>query len=134
MSKTEVFRGVMPLPPGINHSYRIVRSGQARRLAASASLAQFKQDAGLLLAQSGLPDARLLAAIRREHSPLSVELAFFVACLLRRDIDGPVKAAIDAAFSYLGLNDNLVTELHCCKKVRAGEPGCEIVVWIAEPP
>lgn len=130
MSKTEVFRAMMPLPPGINQSYRIVRSGQARRLAASASLARFKQDAALLLAQTPRPSEQTLAAIRAQRLPLAVELAFFVTCLLRRDIDGPVKAALDAAFSYLGLNDNLITELHCTK-VQATEPRCEIVVWIS---
>ncbi len=130
---TELFRGTVPLPPSINGSYKIVRCGYgAMRLAGTPALSQFKQDARLMLAQSRRPPADELARIRRQKLALSVELTFYIKSLWQRDVDGGIKAALDAAFGYLGLNDNLVTELYCSKLKSNGAPCCEIVIRISD--
>lgn len=128
------FQATMPLPPSINASYRLRarRAQHESAIAGTPELQQFKQDAALLLSQ-GEVDWPLLLKLResntkRHQTPLAVVLRFYFSTEWRRDVDGPVKAALDAAFRRLELDDVLVIDLHVQKLVDPVDPRCEIEV------
>lgn len=128
------FRGRIIVPPGVNASYKIIEYVDEerrlrRRIGPTPELEQFKQDAGWLLKQSRV-DWDIVRAIKsaRAHTPLAADLRFFFSTRWRRDIDGGVKAALDAAFAHLGLDDRLVVDLHVSKQVDALDPRVELEV------
>jgi len=130
-----IFSGVMPLPPGINQSYKVVcvpvRRRIVHRIGPTPELEQFKQEAAYTLKKSYLDKATLqIVQTARKKTPLVVTLTFFFSTLWKRDVDGGIKAAMDAAFKHIGLNDNLVVEVNTKKRVDADNPRCEIVVML----
>lgn len=131
-----IFSGRMPLPPGVNGSYKNVhvrrRDGREYdRLGGTEALKQFKKDAEheLLLARCDLP---VIEAIRasyehKEYVPLVVTIRFFFAEMWRKDIDGPIKAVMDAAFDFMEIKDVLVVRLRdITKDVDRADPHAEI--------
>jgi len=134
-----LFAGYMDLPPGINASYKRVtihtKGGETiQRLAATEELDQFKKDAALLLSQ-GYHDYSLINAIRQSKRKVSlrVDLHFFFRTLWKCDIDGGIKACLDATFQRLELNDNLIVDLHVWKLVDEHRQRAEIEVYCALP-
>src|SRR5205807_5706424 len=100
----------MDLPPGVNASYK--PGSDQHPIVGTAELHQFKSDAALLLSQ-GYHDYSLINAIRssKRKVPLRVCLNFFFKYLWKQDIDGGIKAALDAVFHRLELNDVLIVDL-----------------------
>jgi len=128
------FRGMMPLPPSVNGSYKPRGYKQANQsgIAGTPELSQFKRDAALLLSQAE-HDWVIINKLRennakRAMTPLAVVLRFFFPTEWKRDLDGPMKAAIDAAFARLELDDRLVVSIQAEKLVDALNPRCEIEV------
>lgn len=131
------FSGVMPLPPSLNASYK-PRAGRREHesgIAGTPELDQFKCDAALMLAntQTTKIDWTILNKLReanskKPQSPLAVTLRFYFATEWRCDLDDRIKAAIDAAFAKLGLDDRLVVRIEAEKLVDAMQPRCEIDV------
>jgi len=126
------FAGYMYLPPGINASYK--PGGSEHPIVSTKELAQFKKDAALLLSQ-GYNDYSLINAIRQSKRkvPLRVNLHFFFRTLWKCDIDGGIKACLDATFARLELNDNLIIDLHVSKRVDEHRQRAEIEVYCALP-
>ncbi len=132
------FVATLPLPPGINQSYKIIKvrtkaSRYAHTLSSSDSLAQFKHDAhnALLFKRSSFQwDVIQDIGASNTKIPLSVELDFYFVTLWTRDIDGGIKAALDVSFDFMGLNDNLIVDLRVGKYVDRQNPRCEIKVKI----
>jgi Holliday junction resolvase RusA-like endonuclease len=131
------FTGVMPLPPSINGSYkpRSGRKDDESAIAGTPELSQFKQNAALMLSNQDTTttDWTILNKLReanakRCQSPLAVTLKFYFPTEWKRDLDGPIKAAIDAAFLRLGLDDRLVIDIQAKKLVDPVEPRTEIEV------
>src|SRR5579859_938574 len=124
------FAGRMDLPPGVNASYR----PGSKTLLDTPEEAEFKRDAALLLSQ-GYHDYALINAIRasRRKVPLKVNLHFYFKTMWKRDIDGGIKAALDAVFGRLELNDNLIVDLHVTKHVDDQKPRTEIEFYCALP-
>jgi len=131
------FTGVMPLPPSINGSYkpRGGRDTHESAIAGTPELTQFKADAALMLSNQDTTttDWTILNKLReanakRCQSPLAVTLRFYFSTEWKRDLDGPIKAAIDAAFAKLELDDRLVVDIQAKKLVDPVEPRCEIDV------
>lgn len=132
------FSGRMPLPPGINKSYKKVhvrrRDGREYdRFAATLALDQFKINAhNSLLAASC--DKQVVGAIwaafqRGEYTPLVVSIRFYLADIWQRDADGGIKAVMDAAFDMMALNDRLVVWIKDVQKVcNPADPHTEIDV------
>lgn len=128
------FCGIMPLPPSINASYK-PRGGRSEHqggVAATPELVQFKNDAALLLSQAE-HDWTIINKLResnakRAQTPLAVVLRFYFPTEWKRDLDGPIKAALDAAFARLELDDRLVVSLQAEKLVDPINPRCEIEV------
>jgi len=136
-----IFSGVMPLPPGINQSYKVVcvpvgLRRMVHRIGPTPELEQFKRDAASMLNRSYLDQTSIeliqFVQSARKKVPLAVTLIFYFQTLWKRDVDGGIKAAMDAAFDHIGLNDNLVVEVNTKKRVDAKNPRCEIVVMVAD--
>jgi Holliday junction resolvase RusA-like endonuclease len=133
------FAGYMDLPPGINASYKRVtihtKDGETiQRLGATDELETFKDSASKQLSQ-GYHDWSLINAIRQSKRkvPLRVDLHFFFKTLWKCDIDGGIKACLDATFARLDLNDNLIIDLHVSKRVDDARQRAEIEVYCALP-
>lgn len=114
---------VLPLPPSINHQYATV---QGRRVLSRAG-----RDYKILVAEEvdawreRQPlAADVLTALQRHYLALTIH--FYFATALRRDLDGGLKIAQDALCEALGINDNLVVEIHLRKRVNRHHPRIEI--------
>jgi hypothetical protein len=57
---------------------------------------------------------------------LSLTITFYFVTALRRDLDGGLKIAQDALCEAIGVNDNLVTEIHLSKRVDRRHPRMEL--------
>jgi len=130
-----LFRGRLPLLPGINQSYKIVRvkragGGEYQRLGETSVLRQFKKDAALELSQTKV-DRKLWEQIRHalpRKTPLQGEITFFFETMWRRDVDGGIKHVVDAVFAHLILNDNLLVDLHIKKQVNRDDPHVDVEI------
>lgn len=130
-----LLQATLPLPPGVNHSYKIVRIGKAHRLAASPALKAFKDEANKQLYQQDAQlDWQTINAIRTSKNKIALQagLTFFFPTLWRNDVDAGIKAVIDACFAYMALNDNLLVDLVTKKRTDASNPRCEISIDLAE--
>ena len=114
-------RLVLPLPPSINHQYATV---QGRRVL-SRTGREFKalvadEMEGWLDEHPGVD----VALFQRHY--LALTITFYFASVLRRDLDGGLKIAQDALCEALGVNDNLVIEIHLSKRVDRHCPRMEV--------
>lgn len=124
------FMARLPLPPGINKSYKIIKMPNGHyRLAATPELMDFKERATVKLMNAEV-DWSLVNAIRQSRlkTPLEIDICFYFSTLWKRDIDGGEKAVIDAVFHRLDLNDNLIVEKRTTKSVDRDEPHVEVEV------
>jgi hypothetical protein len=125
------FSSSLPLPPSINYAYQIVRSrrGTMRRVATS-TLRRFKWEALAWLVRASICNEDVMRTLYGQHGkfPLGVELRFYLPYLWRQELDDPVRAALDAAFDYLGLNDSQVVDLRVQKFLDASNPHAEIEI------
>lgn len=112
---------VLPLPPSINHQYATV---QGRRVLSRAGR-EFKrlvvEEVESWLDKCPQVDVTLF---RRHY--LALTLTFYFMSALRRDLDGGLKIAQDALCEALGVNDNLVIEIHLSKRVDRHCPRMEV--------
>lgn len=126
------FSGQMPLPPSTNMAYKIGYVGGHPRIIPTVALEIFKADAAFTLANSRYStlDNAVVEAIRtaRIKTPLSVSIRAYFSTEWKRDLDGVVKFAIDAAFAYLHINDNQVVRLDTEKLVDPDAPRVEIEI------
>ena len=112
---------VLPLPPSINHQYATV---QGRRVLSRAGR-EFKR---LVVEEvENWLDNRphIDVALFQQHY-LALTLLFYFRSALRRDLDGGLKIAQDALCEALGVNDNLVIEIHLSKRVDRHTPRMEV--------
>jgi crossover junction endodeoxyribonuclease RusA len=114
---------VLPLPPSINHQYATV---QGRRVLSRAGR-EYKALVAEAVEQwlEGQPQPEGAVAQFQGHY-LSLRIAFYFATPLRRDLDGGLKIAQDALCEALGVNDNLVVEIHLSKRVDRQQPRIEL--------
>jgi Holliday junction resolvase RusA-like endonuclease len=134
---TVLFRGRLPLPPGINQSYKPVhiarRDGREYSgIGSTRELLQFKKDAAkeLLQAEVDWQQVDHIRASRRHKIPLACEVIFFFKTMWKRDIDGGEKHCIDAVFEYLKLNDNLLVDLHMKKLIDPNDPHTDVHIML----
>jgi crossover junction endodeoxyribonuclease RusA len=114
-------RLVLPLPPSINHQYATV---QGRRV-----LARSGREFKALVAEemeSWLDEHPLFDVALFQRHYLALTITFYFASVLRRDLDGGLKIAQDALCEALGVNDNLVIEIHLRKRVDRHCPRIEV--------
>jgi len=112
---------VLPLPPSINHQYATV---QGRRVLSRAGR-EFKkcvtEEVEDWLDKHSHVDVALF-----QHHYLALTITFYFLSVLRRDLDGGLKIAQDALCEALGVNDNLVIEIHLRKRVDRHSPRIEV--------
>lgn len=133
----------LPLGPTTNQSYKTVnfktkKGNVVRRPGATPALLQFKKDsAKLLAAQRSKQDWEVINDIKArwlkgEHTHLTATLMCHLEHMWVSDNDGRLKGAQDAAFNFMGLNDNMVVRTIIEKCLAEGEPFCEITVAIKD--
>src|SRR2546422_9282972 len=112
---------VLPLPPSINHQYATV---QGRRVLSRAGR-EFKS---LVVeeVEHWLDNHLHVDVALFQHHYLALTILFYFRSALRRDLDGGLKIAQDALCEALGVNDNLVIEIHLSKRVERHCPRIEV--------
>ena len=112
---------ILPLPPSINHQYATV---QGRRVLSRAGR-EFKR---LVVeeVENWLDKYPQVDVTLFQHHYLALTLTFYFRSALRRDLDGGLKIAQDALCEALGVNDNLVIEIHLSKRVDRHSPRMEV--------
>ena len=112
---------ILPLPPSINHQYATV---QGRRVL-SRSWREFKR---LVVeeVENWLDKCPQVDVALFQHHYLALTITFYFRSALRRDLDGGLKIAQDALCEALGVNDNLVIEIHLSKRVDRHSPRMEV--------
>lgn len=112
---------VLPLPPSINHQYATV---QGRRVL-SRSGREFKRFVVEEIENWLEKHLHVDVALFQQHY-LALTITFYFMSALRRDLDGGLKIAQDALCEALGVNDNLVIEIHLSKRVDRHCPRMEV--------
>src|SRR5215510_9052910 len=116
---------VLPLPPSINHQYATV---QGRRVLSRAGR-EFKS----LVAEeveNWLDKYPYVDVALFQQHYLALTIMFYFRSALRRDLDGGLKIAQDALCEALGVNDNLVIEIHLSKRVDRHTPRMEVCLTV----
>jgi len=121
----DLLRLMLPIPPSINHHYATVNG----RRVLSAAGRRFKSLVGqeVLCALSKHTGGRGLLA-GQSNAPLALDLRFYFASELRRDIDGGLKITQDAVCEALGINDNRIAEVTLRKDRDAVAPRMELAL------
>jgi crossover junction endodeoxyribonuclease RusA len=119
---------VLPLPPSINHHYATVNG---RRVLSSAGR-RFKALVGqeVICALAKRTNGRRVLSVPAS-GPLALDLRFYFASELRRDIDGGLKITQDAVCEALGINDNRIVEVTLRKERDADAPRMELALRTA---
>ena len=112
---------VLPLPPSINHQYATV---QGRRVLSRAGR-EFKRLVVEEIENWLDKHPHVDVALFQQHY-LALTITFYFMSALRRDLDGGLKIAQDALCEALGVNDNLVIEIHLSKRVDRHFPRMEV--------
>jgi Holliday junction resolvase RusA-like endonuclease len=137
---------ILPLPPGINASYKIARIGHTHRLCATSELEAFKLQSRVALNRQRDKinwDYVQKIARSKQKIPLGMQITFFYPTLWLHDIDGGVKAVQDALFNHINekllvfnhdlkLNDNQIVDQHISKHANRENPHVEVKLWIVE--
>lgn len=132
------------LPPGINHSYKIIKwktkEGKwAHTLADSDESKQFKENVAAYLSYGQgievvnwdcIADVSAIS-VGKEKVPLFADITAYFPTLWKRDIDGCEKHIIDATCKFLeskgsGINDNTIVEKRVRKYAWRENPHFEI--------
>lgn len=139
MGEDAFFSGRMLVPPGINAFYKSFTNKKTGKsaFAGTAEARKFKREAAKQLKQTARVDRQVVEHIQAEydkdrHVPLVATIHFYFEYMWVRDIDGGIKAAIDAAFRHLKLNDNLIIDLHIKKRMDKLDPRVEISLSLAQ--
>jgi crossover junction endodeoxyribonuclease RusA len=112
---------ILPLPPSINHQYATV---QGRRVLSRAGR-EFKRLVVEEVEEWLDTHPHVDVTLFQQHY-LALTLMFYFMSALRRDLDGGLKIAQDALCEALGVNDNLVIEIHLSKRVDRHSPRMEV--------
>lgn len=130
------FKATMPLPPSVNASFDVrkmkTKQGKyAHALMATKALADFKEEAYYKLKNVQRNEA-VIEAIKASKAkiPLVWHLDFYFDTLWRRDASGAIKAAEDAAFKEIGINDNRVVQFSGAKYADRDNTRCEISIRV----
>lgn len=113
----------LPVPPSINHQYATVQGRRVLSRAGREYKRLVAEEVENWLSRQGLP-VTAVAPLQQHY--LSLSITFYFATPLRRDLDGGLKIAQDALCEALGVNDNLVVEIHLLKRVDRRLPRIEV--------
>lgn len=115
----------LPFPPLVNRLHRnVVIRGNARTLLSSAGR-EYKRDAGYALLLQ-------MAGAQALQGALSVEMHCYRP-EYRGDVDGPIKATLDAANRILWKDDSQIDALLVYRHTDPGNPRIELTVEETAP-
>lgn len=132
------FVGSVPLPPSVNASYQVIKvkvldkkTGRhviKHRIGPTPDLEAFKLQADSWLKRHAPVDKEVLETIQHanEHTPLDCVIRGYFVTMWKRDLDGIIKASVDALFAHIGLDDRLVVHYDVTKLVDRDNPRVEI--------
>jgi crossover junction endodeoxyribonuclease RusA len=116
---------ILPVPPSVNHQYASVngrrvlsRTGRDFKALVADEVEEWRDREGI--------SNETLALFSRHY--LSLTITFYFTSALRRDLDGGLKIAQDALCEALGVNDNLVVEIHLRKRIDRQCPRIDVVL------
>jgi crossover junction endodeoxyribonuclease RusA len=115
----------LPLPPSVNHLYATVNGRRVLSRAGRDFKARVADDVQAWREREQMSNAAM-ETFGRHY--LSLTITFYFATALRRDLDGGLKIAQDALCEAIGVNDNLVTEIHLSKRVDRQHPRMEVLL------
>ncbi len=115
----------LPVPPSVNHLYATVNGRRVLSRAGRDFKALVAEEVDTWRDRERISDTAI-AAFGRHY--LSLTIAFYFVTALRRDLDGGLKIAQDALCEAIGVNDNLVTEIHLTKRVDRQHPRIEVLL------
>lgn len=113
----------LPVPPSVNHLYATVNGRRVLSRAGRDFKAMVADEVEAWQDREQMSHAAMEAF---GHHYLSLTITFYFVTALRRDLDGGLKIAQDALCEAIGINDNLVTEIHLSKRVDRQHPRMEI--------
>jgi crossover junction endodeoxyribonuclease RusA len=117
---------MLPIPPSINHHYATVNGRRVLSAAGRRFKALVGQEVLCALSKHAASGRGLLAG--QSNTPLALDLRFYFASELRRDIDGGLKITQDAVCEALGINDNRIVEVTLRKDRDAVAPRMELAL------
>lgn len=118
----DIFIVTLPWAPGLNHYYRTPK-GMSHPILSAEGRA-YKNSAGVWVWAAGITTPVL--------GPLFVDLTCYRP-RKRGDIDGPLKAVLDAMNGHLWVDDDQIVELFVHRRDDKAKPRVEVVVWEVEP-
>lgn len=105
---------IIPIPPSINEMYRSrARVYKTEKAAGYEQVVAEKIDE--IVQQIPPP-------------PWDITFWFYFPTKRRRDVDGPIKAGLDAVTRALNVDDSNVMDLHAFKRLSRKHPRCEVVI------
>jgi crossover junction endodeoxyribonuclease RusA len=113
----------LPVPPSVNHLYATVNGRRVLSRAGRDFKALVADEVEAWQDRERLSNAAI-ETFGRHY--LSLTITFYFSTPLRRDLDGGLKITQDALCEAIGVNDNLVTEIHLSKRVDRQHPRIEI--------
>jgi crossover junction endodeoxyribonuclease RusA len=116
---------VLPVPPSVNHQYASVNGRRVLSRAGRVFKALVADEVEAWRDREGISN-ETLALFGRYY--LSLTITFYFTSALRRDLDGGLKIAQDALCEALGVNDNLVVEIHLYKRIDRQHPRIYVVL------
>ncbi|MDH3604853.1 MAG: RusA family crossover junction endodeoxyribonuclease [Candidatus Tectomicrobia bacterium] len=116
---------VLPVPPSVNHQYASVNGRRVLSRAGRDFKALVADEVEEWRDREGISN-ETLALFGRHY--LSLTITFYFTSALRRDLDGGLKIAQDALCEALGVNDNLVVEIHLRKRIDRQSPRIDVVL------
>jgi crossover junction endodeoxyribonuclease RusA len=115
----------LPVPPSVNHLYATVNGRRVLSRAGRDFKALVGAEVEAWQDREKISNAAI-EAFGRHY--LSLAITFYFSTALRRDLDGGLKIAQDALCEAMGVNDNLVTEIHLSKRVDRQHPRIEVLL------
>ncbi len=116
---------VLPVPPSVNHQYATVNGRRVLSRDGRAYKALVVEEVEAWAQRQELTGSDLAGF---GHHYLALTITFYFRTALRRDLDGGLKIAQDALCEALGINDNLVAEIHLSKRVDRLNPRIEVLL------
>lgn len=116
---------ILPVPPSVNHQYASVNGRRVLSRAGRDFKALVADEVEEWRDREGISN-EMLALFSRHY--LSLAITFYFTSALRRDLDGGLKIAQDALCEALGVNDNLVVEIHLRKRIDRQCPRIDVVL------
>jgi crossover junction endodeoxyribonuclease RusA len=116
---------VLPVPPSVNHQYASVNGRRVLSRAGRDFKALVADEVEAWRDREGISNETL--ALFGQHY-LFLTITFYFTSALRRDLDGGLKIAQDALCEALGVNDNLVVEIHLRKRIDRQCPRIDVVL------